>query len=166
MSHFNEAQAPETARKAEPMNPAWLLDTFTIWAIASGYPAPTDAAWDQEEREISLMEVFDQFVDSMEEIYHLAELGAHWDDLQFILTQFPTINTGRAAFERWVALGEGGEAPWNLAHGTALLLEVAESAGAGQWQPTEQERVTSMLLLESIAQAASCIREHLESESR
>ena len=69
-------------------------------------------------------------------------------------------NTGRAAFEKWEALGESGEAPWNLAHGAALIVQMAEQCKAGQWQPEAKERAACLLLLQAIGHAGKCIVGH------
>jgi hypothetical protein len=80
------------------------------------------------------------------------------------MTDAAKITTGRAAFEKWEALGEDGDTHWNLAHSAALLVCLAEECRGNDWAP--QERRATQLLLEAIGKAGQCIVNHCKASER
>jgi hypothetical protein len=75
--------------------------------------------------------------------------------------------TGRAAFEKWEALGEQGEAPWNLAQSAALLVALAQECQGNDWGPNSpQEHHAAQLLLQAIGRAGKCIIDHCKTCQR
>lgn len=65
--------------------------------------------------------------------------------------------TGRAFFQQWEALEDNGPAPWNLSHGTQLIVEVAEECQNESWQPAAQELDAVVILLTALLTAGGTI---------